>query len=114
MSSKVCSFQTEIESLNRDRATRLQRISQIDHRIDEMTNEENALEEEKEKEILEAVRRIEDRYRGRSEYVKRQQRELGQSREVELEGLQRNGLDLKKRRTALEHFQALVGLYDEE
>ncbi|KAH7410543.1 hypothetical protein BKA64DRAFT_741219 [Cadophora sp. MPI-SDFR-AT-0126] len=114
MSSKVCSFQTEIESLNRDRATRLQRISQIDDRIDQMTNEENALDEEKEKEILEAVRKIEERYRGRHEYVKRQQRELGQSRDVELEGLQRNGLDLKKRRTALEHFQALVGLYDEE
>ncbi|PVH71061.1 hypothetical protein DL98DRAFT_117418 [Cadophora sp. DSE1049] len=114
MSSKVYSFQTEIENLNRDKAARLHRISLIDQRIDDMTHEENALEEDKEKEILEAVRQIEERYRGRYEFLKTQQRELGQSREVELEGLQRNGLDLKKRKTALEHFLALVGLYDEE
>lgn len=114
MTSKVTSFLAEIENLNRDKALRLHRIGVIDQRIDDTTHEENALEEAREKEILEAVRQIEERYRGRHELIKTKQRELGQSREVELEGLQRNGADLKKRKTALEHFQALVGLYDEE
>ncbi|KAH7346153.1 hypothetical protein BKA65DRAFT_272310 [Rhexocercosporidium sp. MPI-PUGE-AT-0058] len=114
MSSKVSSFQTEIENLNRDKATRLHRIGLIDRRIDEVTNEENTLEEDKEKEILEAVRQIEERYKGKNEFIKSQQRDLNRSRETELEGLNRNGLDLKKRRAALEHFQALVGLYEEE
>ncbi|KAL5319076.1 hypothetical protein ACEPPN_014146 [Leptodophora sp. 'Broadleaf-Isolate-01'] len=114
MSSKVYSFQTEIENLNRDKAARLHRISLIDRRIDEVTNEENTLEEDREKEILEAARQIEERYRSRNEYIKTQQRDLYQSREAELEGLNRNGLDLKKRRAALEHFQALVGLYEED
>ena len=114
MTSKVTSFLAEIENLNRDKALRLHRIGVIDQRIDDTTHEENALEEAREKEILEAVRQIEERYRGRHEMIKTRQRELGQSRELELEGLQRNGADLKKRKTALEHFQALVGLYDEE
>ncbi|KAG4439166.1 hypothetical protein IFR05_005365 [Cadophora sp. M221] len=114
MSSKVYSFQVEIENLNRDKAARLHRINIIDRRIDEVTNEENTLEEDREKEILEAARQIEERYRGRNEYIKTQQRDLYQSREAELEGLNRNGLDLKKRRAALEHFQALVGLYEED
>ena len=114
MSSKVSSFQTEIENLNRDKAARLHRISLIDQRIDDMTHEENALEEDREKEILEAVRQIEERYRGRHELIKTQQRELGQSREVELEGLQRNGADLKKRKTALEHFQGFAQWTEDE
>ncbi|KAK0115728.1 hypothetical protein ONS96_014166 [Cadophora gregata f. sp. sojae] len=114
MTSKVLSFQTEISHLNFDKASLLQRINQLDQRLDDTTNEENALEEAKEREILEAVRQIEERYRERSELVRAQQRELGAARERELEGLRRNGADLKRRRTALEHFQALVGLYDEE
>ncbi|KAG4428300.1 hypothetical protein IFR05_016219 [Cadophora sp. M221] len=113
MSSKVYSFQVEI-NLNRDKAARLHRINIIDRRIDEVTNEENTLKEDREKEILEAARQIEERYRGRNEYIKTQQRDLYQSREAELEGLGRNSLDLKKRRAALEHFQALVGLYEED
>lgn len=110
MSSKVYSFQTEIENLSRDKAARLHRISLIDRRIDDVTNEENTLEEDKGKEILEAVRQIEERYRSRNEIIKTQQLDLNRSREAELEGLNRNGLDLKKKKQALEHFQALVGL----
>ncbi|KAG4427989.1 hypothetical protein IFR05_016529 [Cadophora sp. M221] len=87
-------------NLNRDKAARLHRINIIDRRIDEVTNEENTLKEDREKEIIEAARQIKERYRGRNEYIKTQY----QSREAELEGLGRNGLDLKKRRAALEHF----------
>ncbi|KAG4427263.1 hypothetical protein IFR05_017254, partial [Cadophora sp. M221] len=54
MLSKAYSFQTEIENLNRDKAARLYGISLIDHRIDEVTNQENTLEEDREKEILES------------------------------------------------------------
>lgn len=42
------------------------------------------------------------------------QGELGMSREMGLEALQKNNGHLKKKRRVLEHFQVLVGLYVEE
>ncbi|XMA17492.1 hypothetical protein WAI453_010283 [Rhynchosporium graminicola] len=114
MSSKASRIQTEIENLQYEKAARIHKLGSIDQRINEISNEENAIEEMKEKEIRQAIREIEERHKGRNEYVKAQQQDLARVKDVELTGLHKNVADLKRKTTALKLVQDLVDLYDEE
>ncbi|KAL2059807.1 hypothetical protein VTL71DRAFT_10191 [Oculimacula yallundae] len=114
MLSKASTLQSEVENLQRDETAWLHRLSLIDERINAVTNEENNLEEAKRTEIREAIREIEERYRGRNDYVKAQQSDLVRQRDVELAGLFKNRVDGKKKTTALRLFRDLVGLLEED
>lgn len=114
MSRKVSSFQHELEDLNREKHARLHRLGMMDGELHRIHHERTTLLQLKDAEIVKAMREIEERFKARQESIQGQHHTMTMSKDTELEGLRRNGLEIVKKQTAMEHWKALLGLADEE
>ncbi|KAI9048832.1 hypothetical protein LZ554_007663 [Drepanopeziza brunnea f. sp. 'monogermtubi'] len=112
-SRKASMYQAQIDNLNRDVTTRLQNISHIDQRVEAVTKKQRDLNYEKDQLIRQTIMEIEARYTDRLQTLQAEQASISQSKDVELEAMERSSNELKKRKKSLGHIQALIDDLDE-
>jgi hypothetical protein len=105
-------FQKGIQNLNNCRTICLNKISSIEGQIEGVSNDENDLRQQKDKEIARVLREIEERYKKECELLQDKQDALNKSKEEELETLKRNTLEITRKETGFKRYQAIVDFYD--
>jgi hypothetical protein len=112
LSRKVQSFKAEIQTLNRDTATRIMKITSIEQEIEDFKNEDDKYRQNKEKEIARVLREIDERYNREHDALKVKMEAHNKAKQSELDGLNRNSLEVARKETGLKRFQAIIEYYE--
>lgn len=111
---KANTYRAQIDTLNREVASRLQNMTQIEQSLDSISNDYRAVVHERDQIIRQSIMEIEARYADRLHKLQEHQASMAQDRELELEILDRTSNEVKKKTKALGHVQALLAMADDE
>lgn len=113
-SRQVQSFRSEIETLSHNNATRSATIGLIEREIEDIKKEDSRVKQAEEEETARVLKEIQDRYAADRQALSLKLSRLVQSKQLELEGLKRNELQVTRKEKGLLHWQAIVDYYNTE
>lgn len=110
-SRKLQTFQSEIQSLERENAANTTLLTRIEQELQARNNESMKLEQQKAKETARILEEIEVRYKREDEVLKNKERKLGEEKQSWLERVKKNESEIARKRTGMQGFQTIIDYY---
>lgn len=88
------------------------KITSIEQEIEDFKNEDDKYRQNKEKEIARVLREIDERYNREHDALKVKMEAHNKAKQSELDGLNRNSLEVARKETGLKRFQAIIEYYE--